>query len=595
MKKQVIFLVILLIFSASIISASEIEDALHLNIQSVYSNGSIQAGTFGFVFNISTSSDCGNIVYSNSTTLATDSRGIVSYYLGSINLDFNEQYWLCYYKDGTLVNATKFARVPYAYRANITDNLNATANYRLANLTLSQKITFALGEVIDNLADGIIQVTGRLDATGDIFSGGNNLSNAYFYATNGTYYLATNPFSFYNSTTIPSFLSGTGTYGYIPMWNGTSSQNNSNIFQNGSNVGIGTTGPNAKLDVNGTMHIGNVAGVGSMAPLEISYSSDAGLAITSSNTAANAEVYVLGELKDSAGNYRKLGAFDWEWADNDATSGYALWNIHTTKITGGVANDYYGLAVYGDNGAEFFPVNTNDAPGTGILKINGQLHTTGNVGIGTTSPNTKLELDGEAGGAKIRISGYSEARKWDLNMDSAGFGILYNAGAEALKITESGSVGINTTTPGNTLEILNTGSTTALRITDSSNTCDFGVDGTGFTVGSCTSDEKLKTDIQPLSISDINAKINYTIWYANNMKKYYWKSSGEEGVGVIAQDLQAFYPEKVTNIQQFNKETNKAENYLGVTPPSDADLLLTISYQNKLLAKICENMPSLCE
>ena len=58
-------------------------------------------------------------------------------------------------------------------------------------------------------------------------------------------------FNYYNSTTLPSRVSGSGTAWYIPMWNGTTSLNNSAIAQNGSNIGIGTTSPGDKLQVAG--------------------------------------------------------------------------------------------------------------------------------------------------------------------------------------------------------------------------------------------------------------------------------------------------------------------------------------------------------
>ena len=61
-------------------------------------------------------------------------------------------------------------------------------------------------------------------------------------------------FNYYNSTTLPSRVSGSGTAWYIPMWNGTTSLNNSAIFQNGSNIGIGTTSPSAKLNVVGEVN-----------------------------------------------------------------------------------------------------------------------------------------------------------------------------------------------------------------------------------------------------------------------------------------------------------------------------------------------------
>ena len=41
-------------------------------------------------------------------------------------------------------------------------------NFQAGNLTLTKKITFSLGEIIDNIVDGWVKVTGSLNITGDI-------------------------------------------------------------------------------------------------------------------------------------------------------------------------------------------------------------------------------------------------------------------------------------------------------------------------------------------------------------------------------------------------------------------------------------------
>ncbi|MEX2017171.1 MAG: hypothetical protein WD876_01740, partial [Candidatus Pacearchaeota archaeon] len=121
------FLIIL--FSVNLISAEAINDTLHLNIQTTFTNGTIESGTFDFVFNItenSTITECGApVVYNHSLTLATDSRGVVSIYLPTVgsgggnlsSLSFDKQYYLCYFRDGSLVNVSQLGRVPYAFRA----------------------------------------------------------------------------------------------------------------------------------------------------------------------------------------------------------------------------------------------------------------------------------------------------------------------------------------------------------------------------------------------------------------------------------------------------------------------------------------------
>ena len=53
----------------------------------------------------------------------------------------------------------------------------------ITNLTLGEKITFALGEIIDNIVNGWISITGSLNVSGslnvagDIISNGINISN----------------------------------------------------------------------------------------------------------------------------------------------------------------------------------------------------------------------------------------------------------------------------------------------------------------------------------------------------------------------------------------------------------------------------------
>ena len=150
------FFLYFILFSGAV-SAAEINDTLHLNIQTTYSNGTIQSGTFAFAFNITENSNTTScespIVYNHSETRATDTRGIVSLYLpqtgsggGNLSqLSFDKQYYLCYFRDGVLKDVTQLGRVPYAFRAtqvnlsevsidsnldlNTSGQYNITANY----------------------------------------------------------------------------------------------------------------------------------------------------------------------------------------------------------------------------------------------------------------------------------------------------------------------------------------------------------------------------------------------------------------------------------------------------------------------------------
>ena len=131
MRKEgrLLLIIILLIFTTNFILSESINDNLHLNIQAINSSGDVLTGTFPFEFNISTTSDCANVVYTNSTTLTTDSRGIISYYLENTGLNYSDQYWLCYYRNGTLINASKIAQNPYTFYANNSKNWIGLSNF----------------------------------------------------------------------------------------------------------------------------------------------------------------------------------------------------------------------------------------------------------------------------------------------------------------------------------------------------------------------------------------------------------------------------------------------------------------------------------
>ena len=56
----------------------------------------------------------------------------------------------------------------------------------------------------------------------------------------------------------PGTVTGSGTSGTVPLWTGTLTQGNSEIYQVGSDIGINETAPTATLDVNGTENVRGV-------------------------------------------------------------------------------------------------------------------------------------------------------------------------------------------------------------------------------------------------------------------------------------------------------------------------------------------------
>jgi hypothetical protein len=187
----------------------------------------------------------------------------------------------------------------------------------------------------------------------------------------GSYYqpLLTNP------------VTGTGTTNYIPKWTGTTTQSNSLIYDNGTNVGIGTTTPQRRLDLGATgqMTFGN--------------------AVT-----ANTNQGIYWHIDSDYGIYRTAGT----WT---ASNYQQLMIKFATGIVlhpgGGVHNKSHVGVVGGVSiGASYYTTKYNDG-----------LIVQGNVGIGTTSPSSKLDVNGE-----IR----SDALALDSNTPGTTTNKLYN-------------------------------------------------------------------------------------------------------------------------------------------------------------------------
>ncbi|MBK7692302.1 MAG: tail fiber domain-containing protein [Bacteroidetes bacterium] len=212
--------------------------------------------------------------------------------------------------------------------------------------------------------------------------------------------------------------------GNTPYWNGlTWVVNNSNVFNNGANVGIGTSTPGAKLEVAGQVKItGGTPGAG-----KILTSDATGLA---SWTTPSASPINPGVVNKVAKYVTTSTIDDGSIYDASGLVGLGVAAPHAPlQFTNGLANRKLVLYEYNDNDNEFYgfgiqtsilryqvPRNVDDhifyagnggLASTELMRIRGN----GNVGIGTGAPTAKLSVNGDAnkpGGGSWTV--FSDAR-----------------------------------------------------------------------------------------------------------------------------------------------------------------------------------------
>ncbi|MCU0918235.1 MAG: tail fiber domain-containing protein, partial [Planctomycetes bacterium] len=303
-----------------------------------------------------------------------------------------------------------------------------------------------------------------------------------------------------------------GTANYIPKFTSTG-LTDSVVRESNGNIGIGTASPNSKLVVSG----------GTTSSVDLLIEAD------TNNTREDFQPS-LTFSQDGAAVKGQLGFF----------SGTDAFQIRTTH-----ANSNINVSTVGT--ANAFNILNN-----------------GNVGIGTTNPLVKFQVDGTvavdtaSGNQKFLISRWGpespnqQLEMWvnDLNAhirseqdeNTGGGGIVFEtdddgtsgsggflfqtkSGTVFMKIDE-GKVGIGTTSPTQKLHVA----------------------GNIYCTGSYQgSDERLKTDVQPLSgVLDKLDRVRAISYRWNETARSLGAQTGEKHLGVLAQELEQVFPELVS-------------------------------------------------
>jgi hypothetical protein len=276
------------------------------------------------------------------------------------------------------------------------------------------------------------------------------------------------------TSNIPSV---SGTTNKISKFTGANSIGDSQIFDNGTSVGIGTTTPFSKLDLVGNLSIRNINSGGN-------FPSSTFLRIYGDNQANNFWAGIEVNRQDFADNLdlrfyttfttpsEKMRITSAGNVGIGTTTPVAISNYTTLDIRGasgsllymGIVGATASLRLIGE-GIDGYIDNTN-ITGSLLFRTNAstermRITLGGFVGIGTTAPTTKLEV---VGNIKSSLSGYEFQIYPAFNTNVVGMGassnhnlaIVTNA-VERVRIDTSGNVGIGTSNPEVKLDVYGSG------------------------------------------------------------------------------------------------------------------------------------------
>jgi hypothetical protein len=241
------------------------------------------------------------------------------------------------------------------FRTSGTERMRIDLNGNVGIGTTAPSAALSVGNLFTVNSSGAITAATGISSSGTIAFSGLS-SNGYVKTSGGTGTLSV-------GTSIPS-TDISGTANRIAYFNGSAVlTSGSGLFYDGTNVGIGTTAPAAKLDVNGTAWLRGTGTSG----LFVSSTGNVGIGLTNPSTA-------LDVAKDGGASAVTVARFTNSNATYQQNLNIGFETSKMISFTGGSASGGFRF-VMGSTG-EVFRIDNSS----------------GNVGIGTSAPSAALSV-----------------------------------------------------------------------------------------------------------------------------------------------------------------------------------------------------------
>jgi hypothetical protein len=475
--------------------------------------------TVSIKFSIYSQSSGGTALWMETQSSISVSNGIFNVLLGSINpiptSVFNgSDRWLGMKvgSDAEMSPRQQIVSVGYALKtsdADMVDGQHASDFLSTANDWGRSGVASEIYEGTMKLSDKYVNETGPEEMTG-------NSADPILSVTNNGNGLGVYGYSPGNNGLHGESADGTGVYGFCDI------------------IGSG---------VHGASNSGNGVRGNSTSGVGVNGSSTSGNGVTGYSSSGDG---VYGE-SSSIGVHGNSGSGTGVWGYSDSFVG--VWGSSASGYGGyfaGLENNGTAatLKIYSGGQEMLLDGNEIDALTQGLyLNHNSSLKVIlasggGNVGIGTTDPGTELHIRHSASGqTPTNISGLFVENDGSLNSWYV-FQTATAGGGKSFSITNTGRVGIGTTSPGYKLDVA--GSAHASSFPTSS-------------------DARLKTNVTQLTdVLEKLEKIRGVSFEWNHLYESLGRSTGHSEIGVIAQEVEAVFPELVTS---WGEDEYKAVDY----------------------------------